>query len=447
MNQVALPTTVTDIVEEYNEKISRIDSTISDFMDAYEWLNMECTVKGNFVDNITSRPFIHKSNIEKNLLASGWNAVYQRLNIESVATAKDKQLFKVALKNPPELTVENAAATFGDYLIRPRYHVLRGLAEVFTSLDPAYKSHSKVKIGVDGLPKRVILHWGEYNSSYGFEKFRDIVNALAAFQDIPPMDWYEVREVEASLKYGDVVLDGKSFKWKDKDELERSVDRGITVRKFKNGNAHVIFSKWTLFDINKALNEFYGDVLPDVEEENPTKRQSTEVAKDLQFYWTPTKVVTAACDFAGIYDPADYGYGRERPSYRVLEPSCGDGKILDVLRERGCETIGVEYHEGRASICKANGHTVVTANFLELEPTGDFDFVIMNPPFYGRHYIKHVNHAMKFLRDGGILVSILPATAHYDHGELNGSWTDLPVASFSEAGTNVPTGMMKMIKR
>lgn len=40
--------------------------------------------------------------------------------------------------------------------------------------------------------------------------------------------------------------------------------------------------------------------------------------------------------------------------------------------------------------------------------------------------------------------AILPATAHYDHGELTGDWRDLPVASFTEAGTNVPTGLLRM---
>lgn len=68
----------------------------------------------------------------------------------------------------------------------------------------------------------------------------------------------------------------------------------------------------------------------------------------------------------------------------------------------------------------------------------------MNPPFYGRHYLHHVRHALKFLRPGGVLVAILPATAWYDHDELKGEWQDLPVASFAAAGTNVPTGMIKM---
>jgi len=68
----------------------------------------------------------------------------------------------------------------------------------------------------------------------------------------------------------------------------------------------------------------------------------------------------------------------------------------------------------------------------------------MNPPFYGRHYAQHVRHAYKFLRPGGYLVAVLPASARYDHKELEGEWQDLPVASFRDAGTNIPTVILRM---
>ena len=117
---------------------------------------------------------------------------------------------------------------------------------------------------------------------------------------------------------------------------------------------------------------------------------------------------------------------------------------MDELRARGCKALGYEYHEGRAAQARAKGHPVVTGNFLEAEPVAVFDKIVMNPPFYGRHYVKHVRHALRFLRPGGELVAILPATAHYDHGEIQGEWRDLPPGSFADAGTNVPTGMLKI---
>lgn len=131
----------------------------------------------------------------------------------------------------------------------------------------------------------------------------------------------------------------------------------------------------------------------------------------------------------------------------MLEPSCGDGRILDAVRELGHKALGIEYHPGRAAEAKAKGHSVLKANFLEQPELAEFDFVVMNPPFYGRHYIQHVRHAYKFLKPGGTLVAILPATARYDHDDLKGDWRDLPVASFAEVGTNVPTTMLRLVKR
>lgn len=87
----------------------------------------------------------------------------------------------------------------------------------------------------------------------------------------------------------------------------------------------------------------------------------------------------------------------------------------------------------------------MTANFLEQSSAPEFDLVVMNPPFYGRHYEKHVRHALKFLKPRGLLVAILPITARYDHRgleDLKPLWRDLPVGSFSESGTNINTTVM-----
>jgi hypothetical protein len=447
----ALQTTVLDLVDEYDEKRADIEGAIARFDAAFTDLERSVTVAGTYAEPIGSKPGLYPDSLRKNLLKSGWKAIYSRLQIDRIASAKDKQLFERTIADPPPLTFENAKATFGDYFERPRFHILRGLAEVFATLDPAYKSHSKVRIGVKGLPKRVILNgWGDFSYGYARDRFRDIVNALAAYQGRAPFEYAEVQAIEAAHRLGeDAILDGRSYAVPPryanaKAEEFATVDRGMTVRKFANGNAHLFFDKWTLLDINKALAEFYGEVLPDAEDDGVEFRPGTAVAKDLQFYWSPPSVIAAALELAGIHSAESYAHGRTPPDYRVLEPSCGDGRILDELRNRGCSSLGFECHAERAATARAKGHAVVTANFLEQAPVPEFDKVVMNPPFYGRHYVKHVRHALRFLKPGGTLVAVLPATAHYDHGELAGEWRDLPVASFADAGTNVPTGLLRI---
>lgn len=72
--------------------------------------------------------------------------------------------------------------------------------------------------------------------------------------------------------------------------------------------------------------------------------------------------------------------------------------------------MGVEIDALRAETARAKGHAVLCANFLEvwqpvyLEHDG-FDLVVMNPPFYGKHYAKHVRHALRFLKPDGKLIA------------------------------------------
>jgi SAM-dependent methyltransferase len=185
-----------------------------------------------------------------------------------------------------------------------------------------------------------------------------------------------------------------------------------------------------------ALAEYYGEVLADCSEEKPSQqRASTAVSKDLQYYPTPKAVVERVVDQL-------YGLKNQR----VLEPSCGCGRFLDALRKAGATVVGIEVDPSRANEARAKGHSVMIANFLETVPTGDYDRVVMNPPFYGKHYAKHVEHALKFLKPDGVLTAILPITARYDHGLLDGRWDDLPVGSFSESGTNINTTVLTIRK-
>jgi hypothetical protein len=358
MSGLALPRTVLDLVEEYEAKDAAIEAAIGAYDEAFVQLGMAATVQGAFVSSVASKPHLYASSLRKNLLQSGWQAIYNRLQVERIASAKDKQLFARTIADPPPLTVENARATFSDFFERPRFHILRGLAEVFASLDPAYKSHSKVRIGVRGLPKRVILTgWGDYG--HGRDRFRDIANALATYQGKPAFEHAEMLAIRLAHDAGeDAVLDGRAYSRTDrygKVETRETVARGITVRRFGNGNAHVLFDKWTLLDINRALAEFYGEVLPDAPEGDAAKRPSTAVAKDLQFYWSPPAVVDAALKFAGVYHRNQVSYGTEPPAHRVLEPSCGDGRIMDELRARGCRAFGFEFNPDRAAQSRAKG--------------------------------------------------------------------------------------------
>ncbi|SFL99856.1 Methyltransferase domain-containing protein [Bradyrhizobium sp. NFR13] len=417
-----LQRSLSDVVAEYDTKKAALKASVQAFEDAGNEVKMAATVGGTYGRQQINVGHVWESTLESNLLTSAWLHIYGGLNIDVIASPTDKKLFEQAMASPPPFTIDNIRGTFGKYILDPRGNILRGLAEVFCGLDQAFKSHDKVKIGVAGLPKRVVMRGFGGWDSYGKNQIQAMLNALAAYQGRPLTTYDELEKL---------VLHGYS------------ATRGVQLKTFKNGNGHLHFESGTLNDINKALAEYYGDVLPDTTDEKPTKKaESTAVSKDLQYYPTPEATVERV--LSDIYGLA---------GKRVLEPSCGDGRFMDALRKAKAKPYGIEVDVSRAALCRAKGHNVLTANFLETVPTRDFDFVVMNPPFYGKHYAKHVRHAFDFLKPEGTLVAILPVTARYDHGLLedlgshsryDGPWSDLPVGSFSESGTNINTTVFKV---
>jgi hypothetical protein len=433
-NELALQRNLSDVVSEYDTKLAAIPQALADFEAAATALKTAACVAGTWGETTINTGSVYDSTMKDSLLKSAWRHVYNGLNIETIASAADKKRFQQAMTSPAPFTLDNIRATFGDFLLNPRANILRGLAEVFSDLDPAFKSHDKVKIGVTGLPKRVIV--GSCGSDYGYgaDKVRDILNALAAYQHKPLVERREIMELFSDEN---ALLQDREFEkpvslYNDTKEKIKVHARGVRLRRFSNGNGHLFFEPDTLRDINLALAEYYGDVLADCSEEKPEQqRASTAVSKDLQYYPTPKAVVDRV--LGNIY---------LQKGDKVLEPSCGCGRFLDALRKSGADAVGIEVDPGRVAEARAKGHKVMMANFLETVPTGDYDRVIMNPPFYGQHYAKHVNHALKFLKPGGTLTAILPVTARYDHGLLDGQWQDLPVGSFSESGTNINTTVL-----
>jgi type I restriction-modification system DNA methylase subunit len=414
---------IVETLEEYNEKIAAMESNLQAFVESGERIKMQSCVSGVFgnVNIDTGRIYSHQ--IKKSLTISAWTRIYKEYKLEQLFSPKEKEKFKRWLEDCEEFTLENVISKFGEHVSDPKGAILKAMAEVFSGLDQAYKSHERVKIGVKGLPKRVVISSiSDYCYGWGYDKILAILNALAAYQRKPLVSHEEIQRLlnKGELQIDLYYIDGKQIIW----------DRGVWLKRFKYGNGHLFFDETTLVDINKALAEYYGDVLPDVQTRESNSK-NTSVSKDLQYYPTPNAVIEVLLD--------DIHF---KKTDKVLEPSCGCGRIMDKIRDVGADVYGIEVDYGRATESRNKGHKVHVANFLDTVPEAKYDYVIMNPPFYGKHYALHVKHALRFLKNGGKLKAILPATARYDHGILEGRWIDLPVGSFRKSGTNINTTIL-----
>jgi hypothetical protein len=228
------------------------------------------------------------------------------------------------------------------------------------------------------------------------------------------------------------------------------------VNVFKKGNVHLWFNRPDLvLKLNKELAAYFGSVLPDAvptpEQNLRHKTQSTEVSKDLAFYPTPVPVIKFMIE-EGLDDCIK---GKS-----VLEPSAGEGAIVRELLRHTNQVTAVEVDPGRCShLRQLPIKTVLNANFLGMASSPVFDCVVMNPPFCGTHYVSHVMHAYGFVKTGGMLWTILPATSRYsesgDHLKFrewaesvySSRWYDLPAGSFKASGTNINTVLLVLRKR
>ena len=97
------------------------------------------------------------------------------------------------------------------------------------------------------------------------------------------------------------------------------------------------------------------------------------------------------------------------PDHRVLEPSAGKGDILDMLRTHhpDAAVTAIEINGTLFDILEAKDHQVERGDFLEHR--GEYDRVVMNPPFANGADIDHIRHAFDQLAPGGRVVSVMSA--------------------------------------
>jgi len=207
--------------------------------------------------------------------------------------------------------------------------------------------------------------------------------------------------------------------------------------------------------LRAALREFQkakGDFKLSPEEVQAKKVKELErgiIGKKFESYFpTPKKVVDRMLEEANIKDGES-----------ILEPSAGSGHIADMIKaEHPKNNLEVgEYNNSLSEILKAKGHNVVSQDFLEHK--GQYDKIIMNPPFEKNQDVIHVQHAYEQLKPGGRIVAIMSEHPFFANDKksvefrewldgLGGTSEKLPEGSFKESdrSTGVNTRLVVIDK-
>lgn len=402
---------------------------------------------------------------------SCWRHVVERTNLTAMMDRQARDEFEKGLRwvperfqykngdcyeltNPDELygmppfTVENIYATIERFAGEAGMIFRRGIANAFSQLDRRFRSHDGFKVG-----HRVVLTHafdGTFGSftSYGntAATIRDIERTFLVLDGKAPRDDYAgiLGQVahERRGKYGphQSEHDGDYFK----------------LRAFKNGNAHLWFTRDDLLvQVNKLLAEYYGEVIGDAHtegyEEDPLENRKMTPARFFGFFPTPDKVVAA------LYDKLPLRFAQGEPVARVLEPSAGTGQLAREAATRGALVDCVEVQPHLVDGLRQSNlyNKVFMSDFLKLKFGQEYDAVIMNPPFDRERDIDHVTHALKCLKPGGVLLAIMSAGTEFRTTKksvafqalmtrMNGRFFDLPAGSFSDQGTNVNTVILRV---
>ena len=169
--------------------------------------------------------------------------------------------------------------------------------------------------------------------------------------------------------------------------------------------------------------------------------------KEFQFFPTPPDVAEKICEKAEI-----------NKNCHCLEPSAGKGNIAEKILKHNPKSITVvEIDEKNAPYLQGKYNHCHICDFLEWQPAGLFDRIVMNPPFSKKQDIKHISRAWELLKPGGILVSILSPSPFFcsDSRSVNfRQFLDqycvevihIDEGTFKESGTMIQTKCIKLVK-
>ena len=171
--------------------------------------------------------------------------------------------------------------------------------------------------------------------------------------------------------------------------------------------------------------------------------------KEFQFFPTPWPVAERLCKMAEL-----------DATSTVLEPSCGDGRLADVIMEYSPASLFcVELDPNMVLKLEGKPYQVLWDDFLRVgrENVGRVSRIVMNPPFTRFQDIDHIRHAYDLLDEGGILVSVACESPFFRSekkavefraflDEARAEVIRLETGAFHESGTKIPVRLVKIRK-
>lgn len=258
----------------------------------------------------------------------------------------------------------------------------------------------------------------------------------------------------------DVITLLQTGTWKETEQGKLGFVMPLTQdRKLYEKTAKVLTTlggKWSRKDQATVFDDPDADVAV---HEALTSGEYIDSKKLFQFFETPAVIASQMVELLKL---------QPGKTYKVMEPSAGKGALINAVAKACVDDIDVQLFAFELDATRARWlrnefsgkpsqitRNVLHCDFLDTEPDGGFERVIMNPPFSHGQDMAHIQHAYKFLTPRGILVSIISPAYRYRTTKAAiafRAWLDglvayvtrieLPPGSFKASGTTVSTEML-----
>jgi len=222
-------------------------------------------------------------------------------------------------------------------------------------------------------------------------------------------------------------------------QLERNVYMDVKKR------LELIGGKWK----GGKVQGFVFDHDPSALLEQIANGENRNLQKEYQFFATPAELAAQMVAMSWV-----------RYGDRILEPSAGQGAIINAIQEATGHT-NVDCYElmdlNRSVLNKIKNVNVLGEDFLQCDRSNYYDVVIANPPFTKNQDIDHIRKMHEVTKPGGIIVTI--ASPSWSFGSQKKqvdfkSWlenidadiTDLPENTFKDSGTSIRSKLIKIRK-
>jgi hypothetical protein len=251
--QLALPTTLTDLLDARANALRLIDDSI-------RIMGMASAVlapMGSLLMPHCARINGDAQQIRRELDASMWRRALDLTGFKQLMDAEAAAAFEKGLSpNPPEFTEGTIRATFLDLRMKAEPMFRRGVFNVFRYLSDDYRTNQKepFRIGRKVIMSSMISEGystrGGLRVSHGYasDKLNDLDRVFTTLDSKP----FQARSLESAMAV--------AF-----EKMEVFENEYYRAKAFRNGNLHMEFKRQDLLDkVNEQIAEFYADgALPD----------------------------------------------------------------------------------------------------------------------------------------------------------------------------------------